>query len=172
LRHHNKLITAAIAMYYQDKLSDRALSEFDFVNIMSYDRTGPWRPHEPGPHSTLTAAEEDINYFGTIRNLPADKMTLGVPFYGYGFGPEVTSPATSMSYAQIISAYPGSEKEDVWHNTEGQSIYYNGIPTITQKTRLALDKASGIMIWQLRGDARGRKSLLKIIYKTSRARKR
>jgi hypothetical protein len=39
-------------------------------------------------------------------------------------------------------------------------MYYNGIPTIKQKTALAKEKASGIMIWQILGDAPGPKSLL------------
>ncbi len=51
LRSHNKLITSAIAIYYKDQLSDKALAQYDFVNVMSYDRTGPWRPEKPGPHA-------------------------------------------------------------------------------------------------------------------------
>ena len=42
-------------------------------------------------------------------------------------------------------------------------MYYNGIPTIKRKTLLAKKEASGIMIWQLSGDARGAKSLLNVI---------
>jgi chitinase len=60
LRAHNKLITAAIAVYYKDALTDKALAQYDFVNIMSYDRTGPWRPEKPGPHSTFTHAVQDL----------------------------------------------------------------------------------------------------------------
>jgi GH18 family chitinase len=45
------------------------------------------------------------------------------------------------------------------------------VPTIKQKTEFAKEKASGIMIWQLEGDARGSKSLLKAIHKTAYANK-
>jgi len=165
LRSHNKLITAAIAVYYKDKLTDRVLSQYDFVNVMSYDRTGPWRPEKPGPHSLYSHAVEDLEYFGTVRKIPADKMTLGVPFYGYGYGPELTSEAISMSYQKITDTFPGAEKADEWKMPDGKILYYNGIPTIKQKTVLAKQKASGIMIWQIRGDARGSKSLLKAINK-------
>jgi chitinase len=41
LRSKNKMITAAIAIYYKDVLTDKAIAQYDFVNIMSYDRTGP-----------------------------------------------------------------------------------------------------------------------------------
>jgi GH18 family chitinase len=166
LRAHNKLLTAAIAIYYKDQLSDRALAQYDFVNVMSYDRTGPWRPEKPGPHAAYEHAVEDLEYFGDVRKIPKEKMTLGVPFYGYGYGPELTSPAISMNFGEIVSSFPGAEHVDQWTREDGKIIYYNGIPTIRKKTELAKQKASGIMIWQVRGDAKGSKSLLKTIDKT------
>lgn len=165
LTKHNKLITAAIAVYYKDQLSDRALAEYDFVNVMSYDRTGPWRPEKPGPHAAFEHAADDLEYFGVARRIPKEKMTLGVPFYGYGYGPELTSPAISMSYRDIVTTFKGAEMVDDWRREDGKIIYYNGIPTIKKKVALAKEKAGGIMIWQVRGDAKGSKSLLKTIKK-------
>jgi chitinase len=165
LRTHNKLITAAIAIYYKDQFTDRALAQYDFVNVMSYDRTGPWRPDKPGPHATYEHAVEDLEYFGTERKIPKDKMTLGVPFYGYGYGPALSSEAISMSYGKIVESFPGSEFADQWTMPDGKIIYYNGLPTIKRKTLLAKDKASGVMIWQVLGDAPKSKSLLKAIHR-------
>ena len=165
LRSHNKIITAAIAVYYKDQLSDNALAQYDFVNVMSYDRTGPWRPEKPGPHAAYEHAVEDLEYFGAVRKIPKEKMTLGVPFYGYGYGPEVTSPAISMNYREIVTAFSGAERVDEWKREDGKIIYYNGLPTIKRKTELAKEKASGIMIWQVLGDAKGGKSLLRAIHK-------
>lgn len=166
LRAHNKLMTAAIAVYYKDQLTDRAMAQYDFVNVMSYDRTGPWRPERPGPHAAYEHAVEDLEYFGSVRGIPKQKMTLGVPFYGYGYGPDLTSPAISMNYGEIVSAFPGSHEVDQWIREDGKILYYNGIPTIKRKTALAKEVAGGIMIWQIRGDARGAKSLLRAIDKT------
>src|SRR5215218_7093471 len=98
LRSRDKMITAAVAIYYKDVISDKALAQYDFVNVMSYDRTGSWNPEKPGPHATYANAAEDLEYFGVQRSIPKEKMVLGVPFYGYGFGPELTSPAISMDY--------------------------------------------------------------------------
>jgi GH18 family chitinase len=98
-------MTAAIAVFYKDALSDKALAQYDFVNIMSYDHTGPWRPQKPGPHSTYQDAVAALDYFGTTRKIPRDKMVLGVPFYGYGFGPELTSPVVTMTYKEISSTF-------------------------------------------------------------------
>jgi GH18 family chitinase len=165
LRKKNKLITAAIAIYYKDQLSDKALAQYDFMNVMSYDRTGPWRPEKPGPHAAYEHAVEDLEYFTVARNIPGKKLTLGVPFYGYGYGPELTSPAISMSYKEIVTTYKGAEQVDEWKRNDGKILYYNGVPTIRRKTQLAKEKAGGVMIWQVRGDAKGQKSLLRTIHK-------
>src|SRR5688572_3784202 len=171
LRSINKMITAAIAVYYKDALSDKALAQYDFVNVMSYDRTGPWRPEKPGPHSTYAHAVEDLEYFGTVRGIPKQKMTLGVPFYGYGYGPLLTSPAISMDYRQILTEFPEAEFSDEFNMPGGKILYYNGITTIKQKTALAKEKASGIMIWQLQGDAQGEHSLLQAINEVASGKK-
>lgn len=163
LKAHRKLMTSAIAVFYKDQLTDRALAQFDFVNIMSYDHTGPWRPERPGPHSTFEHAAEALDYFGNTRHIPKDRMVLGVPFYGYGYGPKLTSAAVTMTYKDIVAAFAGSELVDQWAMPGGKIIYYNGIPTIKRKTSLAREKASGIMIWQILGDAPGDTSLLRAI---------
>jgi len=161
---HKKLVTSAIAVFYKDVLSDKALAQYDFVNVMSYDHTGPWTPAKPGPHSTYEHALADLDYFATVRKIPKNKLVLGVGFYGYAFGPRLDSPASDMTYGEILAAFPGSENADEWPMPGGATIYYNGMSTIKKKTALAKEKASGIMIWQLQGDAPGEKSLLKLIH--------
>jgi GH18 family chitinase len=167
LRRHGKLMTSAIAVFYKDQLTDRALAQYDFVNIMSYDHTGPWRPERPGPHSTFEHAVDALDYFGDVRRIPRDRMVLGVPFYGYGYGPELSSPAVTMTYKDIVATFPGADQVEEWTMPGGKTIYYNGIPTIRRKTRLALEKASGIMIWQILGDAPNDLSLLGAINETA-----
>ena len=164
LKPQGKLLTAAIAVYYKDQFTDLALSKFDFVNIMVYDRTGPWNPERPGPHSLYEHAVEDLTYFGEERRISKERMVLGVPFYGHAFG-RPGERASSMNYRQITAEYPGSEQADEWKLSDGRTIYYNGIPTMKSKTLLAKEKASGVMIWQVLGDAPGKKSLLKAINK-------
>ncbi|MEJ0101016.1 MAG: glycosyl hydrolase family 18 protein [Bacteroidota bacterium] len=156
-----KLLTAALASWNSDLLTDVTLQQYDFINIMSYDKTGPWDTTRPGQHSPFSMVQDDFNYFHNKRNIPAAKLFIGLPFYGYGFGAGV--PA-GMSYKQIIAAYPGSENKDEVTVPGGGTIYYNGIPTIKQKLLFAKNnKAAGIMIWQLLGDSTGSVSLLKTI---------
>lgn len=156
LKLKNKMITAAIATVYKDQFSDKSLAQFDFVNIMSYDRTGPWNPAKPGPHAPYDMAVEDVEYWNKTRGIAKEKLSLGVPFYGYGFGG--TSPE-SISWKNLILNYPGAIQMDEF-NVNGGTIYYNGIPTIRKKTTLALEKTGGIMIWQLLQDDNGSQSLL------------
>lgn len=163
LKPLGKLMTAAIATAYKDKLSDKALQQFDFVNIMSYDRTGPWNPRRPGHHSPYNMAEEDLEYWNKVRLIPKEKLVLGVPFYGYGFG-SADSSVVSMSYKEITAAYPKLTSGDTLILPDHKIMYYNGIATIKKKTQLAIEKAGGVMIWQLLGDAPGENSLLKHIH--------
>ena len=163
LKAKKKLTTSAIAVFYKNQLTDRALKQYDFVNLMSYDHTGPWTPSKPGPHSTYEHAVADLDYFKIDRKIPRKKIVLGVGFYGYGFGPELTSKASSMNYGQIVKTFPGSENSDQITTPNGQIMYYNGVETMKKKAQLAKEKASGIMIWQILGDAQGDQSLLKVI---------
>ena len=160
LKPKNKLLTAAIATAYQSQYSDKALALMDFVNVMSYDKTGPWNPANPGQHSPYDMAVSDLSYWNGTRGIPKAKLNLGVPFYGYGFG---TNAPSSISFGDLVTQYPGSENTDQVTVTGGGIIYYNGIPTIESKTTLALKNAGGIMIWQLMQDAGGSKSLLNAI---------
>ncbi|MGY4386438.1 chitinase [Pedobacter sp. UYP24] len=165
LHRRNLISTAAIAIFYKDQLTETALAQYDFVTLMSYDHTSPDRPNKPGPHSPFDKAVSDLEYFYNVKKVPKEKMVLGVGFYGYGFGPDTTTPGISMTYGQLVAQNPGAELVDQWGLPGGKIIYYNGIPTIKQKTDLAKKEASGIMIWQLLGDAPGDKSLLNAIYK-------
>ncbi|RYF87310.1 MAG: hypothetical protein EOO00_12555 [Chitinophagaceae bacterium] len=161
LKAKNKLMTAALASWNSNLIADSTLQRYDFINIMSYDKTGPWNLNNPGQHSPFSMAENDFNYYHKTRNISAQKLFIGLPFYGYGFGPGAPG---SMNYKEIIRVYPGSELNDSVVVPSGGAIYYNGIPTIRQKVNMAItNQAGGVMIWQLRGDGDGDKSLLKVI---------
>jgi chitinase len=156
LRQNGKMITAAIATAYKDDFTDKALAQFDFVNIMSYDQTGPWNLSKPGPHAPFEMAEQDVDYWNRTRGIAKEKLSVGVPFYGYGFGGKAPE---SMSFKNILAQFPGSESKDQLE-VSGGMLYYNGVPTIKRKTELALEKAGGVMIWQLLQDASDQNSLL------------
>ncbi|MCV9930171.1 glycosyl hydrolase family 18 protein [Flavobacterium sp. LS1R49] len=156
LHANGKQITAALSEGYGGaNVPSSTFAAFDWINIMAYDATGPWAPNSPGQHSPYSMAVNQFNYW-TGRGLPASKAIIGLPFYGYGFG---ASANQGISYANIVNQYPGAENTDQVGNT----IYYNGIPTIKQKTTFAIQNAGGVMIWELSQDAVGSKSLLTAI---------
>ncbi len=159
-----KLVTAALASWNADQIADETLAHYDAIHIMSYDATGPWNPSKTGPHSPYSMATTDFEYFHKTRNIPAERLFIGLPFYGYGFG---EGAPQSVFFRDIVARWPGSEWDDQVALPEGGNIYYNGIPTIRKKTKYAIDNgAGGVMIWQLLQDAEGDKSLLRAIHET------
>lgn len=157
LKPHNKLLTSALTHTNNAaSVPNDAMLLFDFINIMAYDATGPWNPENAGQHSSYDFALESLAYW-TNRGLPKQKAVLGIPFYGYGFGEDFNE---GISFAQLIAKYPGAADRDI----SGNTIYYNGVATIKQKTEHVLNEGyGGIMIWQLAHDASGEQSLLRVI---------
>jgi len=162
LKKRNKLLTCATGSYEGGMVPVSSLPYFDFVNLMSYDAIGPdWG--EPGiEHSSLAYAEAHIAIW-QARGLPREKLVLGVPFYGYGYGSYNQDYEYSDLVAEFGSGVPDSDL--VGKACAGCSyITYNGLKTIKAKTHLALEHGAGIMIWELSQDAAGNHSLLKGIH--------
>ncbi len=141
-----KLITTAVVAY--GSTSEGVLPEtfefFDFVNIMTYDGGAA--------HGTMQQFEDGLAHW-QARGLPPEKTVMGVPFYAAPNG---------AAYAKIVAADPAAAQVDVF-DYYGVTIQYNGIPTIQAKTRIAMEKAGGIMFWTLDHDTQGDLSLLKAI---------
>ena len=168
LKSKGKLTTAAIATWESVQLSDKALACFDFLNVMTYDNTGPWNLKEPGPHSPFSMAVADLDFWTNNRHIIKNKLNLGLPFYGYSFGPDTPR---EFHYRQIVDKYPGAELTDQVNGTPGNIVYYNGIATIKKKTEFALQNAGGVMIWELSEDAVDDRSLLKAVNSAIKAAK-
>ena len=156
---HNKLMTAALpGTYRYPDISDEAMLSYDFINMMVYDLTGPWAPNNPGPHSPYSFAVNAIQYWQN-QGMPADRLTLGVPFYGWDF--TNLNNVVSFTFASMVA-----EDEAYAQLDQVGQAYYNGIPTIKMKTELALEEVAGIMIWELGQDAFNEFSLLTVIDET------
>ncbi len=161
LHSKGKGITAALgATEIHEAISRQAIDAFDFINVMVYDKTGIWRPNDVGPHSPYSYAEEAIVFWTEKWKVPADRITLGVPFYGFDFTP----PARYIDFSEIIEGKPA-----LAYNDSVGMRFYNGIPTIVKKTILAKDKLGGVMIWEIASDASGDLSLLRAIDQTIKA---
>ncbi len=159
LKPQGKLLTAALSQGYGgDNVPSSVFEHFDFVNIMAYDGTGPWDPKTAGPHSSIEFARSNSDYW-LKRGLPKAKAVLGLPFYGYGFGAAYRK--RDYPYSEIVASFPGAEKKD----SVGNTIWYNGIPTIKAKTRYLKEQGlAGVMIWSLDADTNDKRSLLSAIH--------
>jgi len=155
-----KLLTCATASYQGGMIPASSIPYFDYVNVMSYDLVGPSWGQKGAEHSTYAMAASDVELWRN-RGVPQEKLVLGVPFYGYGFG----SYPSDLSYKEILTRFGGdaSKKDLVGEPCACSYITYNGIPTIQAKAQLAVQKAGGVMIWELSQDASGTFSLLKTI---------
>ena len=151
-----KTITAAFpGTYRYNALTDACLNTFDQINLMAYDLTGPWDPNNSGPHSPYYFAEQSINYW-KAQGIPQEKLLLGVPFYGYNFE---SNPVSSFTYAWMVN-----QDTDNAYLDQVDEKYYNGIPTIKDKTALAKEETNGVMIWEIGQDHYDEYSLLKAIW--------
>lgn len=151
MRAQHKLLTAAVVAIGPtgDGVSADVFANVDFLNVMAYDGSDT-------NHSSFRYAEEALDYWSG-RGLPADKMVLGVPFY--------TRP-DEVTYRKLVQTNPAEANVDEF-DYYGSTLYYNGIPTMQQKTELALRQASGMMIWALAYDTGDSTSLLSAIYETA-----
>lgn len=144
----NKLLTSAVVALGAtgEGIPASSFELFDFVNIMAYDGDGT-------NHSSYELAQNAVRYW-LGRGLPATKAVLGVPFY---------SRPIYRPYWKIVEKDPQAAYLDEV-KLLSTAINYNGIPTMQRKTELALEQASGVMIWALNYDSTGETSLLSAIY--------
>ena len=160
LHAKGKTITTALnAVNIHPGVTRESLEAYDFINIMVYDKTGPWRPDTVGSHSPYSYAEDAYAFWTKEKNIAICKLVLGMPFYGHNF-----NPPGSRKFANIV-------EEDISNAYVDQvdQLYYNGIPTIVKKTELAKEKFGGVMFWQLAQDIHNDLSLLRAVDQTLKA---
>lgn len=146
----DKLISTATIAYGDETglgIPKETFDLVDYVNVMTYDGK---------IHGSLTEFEEGLKYW-TARGVPPKKINIGVPFY--------TRPS-EVTFANLVKADPAAAQLNSFSYL-GSVENYNGIPTVKQKTEIAMQQAGGIMFWALDHDAQGEFSLVKVIYQTA-----
>ncbi len=152
LRPQDKKLTAAIVSRHNVHgygIKKQIFKIADWLNIMAYDDDYNSFGGENVPHSPFWLSIKSFDYWEN-RGLPKQKAIMGVPFYGKG-------NHVGLSYKKLLEkgADPYADVYD--------SIYYNGIKTMKEKTKLAIKRGNGIMVWEIMQDTKGRYSLLKAI---------
>ncbi|MBE2221260.1 MAG: glycoside hydrolase family 18 protein [Anaerolineae bacterium] len=141
----DKQLTTAVVSYGAtgEGMLPKTFALYDTINVMTYDGAG---------HGTMQQFNDGLAYW-LDRGVPAEKLVMGIPFY---------SRPGEVPYRKIVAENPEASQLDniEWNNTMEA---YNGIPTVQEKTRLALENAGGIMFWVLDQDTLDDLSLLKAI---------
>lgn len=157
LHGKGKLLTSAVisgvmpngTIYYDAAAhTDAVLEAVDWIHVMAYDGG------DGSAHSTYEYATSSAAYWVYYRGLSAEKVVIGVPFYG--------RPSWA-TYETLLAADPEAANNDTTVYN-GMTVWYNGMETIRKKTEFAYDNLGGIMIWELSQDTTDlEKSLLTAI---------
>jgi len=157
LHSENKEMTAAVSSWFGNKITDKAIQAFDFINVMAYDLHNPGGSAQPVQSSSVAEATQEVEYW-VGRGLAKDKAVYGVPFYGYRWN---GAKSEAMTYADILQQNAAAATQDQL-DLAGSTVYLNSRATIIEKAKLA-KTYGGIMVWELGQDAAGEASLLKAI---------
>jgi GH18 family chitinase len=140
-----KLVSCATAKYIQASMPQATLLSFDYISLMVY--------------SNLKDAQDALNFFVNVKQVPASKVVLGVGFYGEG------RSGVDADYVDILAAYPNAWRVDTVGGgalQNGLVLNYAGEDTMGKEAKLA-GQYGGMMVWQLLGDAAAPHSLMDVI---------
>jgi chitinase len=166
----------------------------DWINLMTYDFHGSWSEltnfNAPlYPSSKDPTKDETIRKYFNVdaavkayraAGVPADKIVLGVPFYGRGWGgvknindglyqphaknsPPGTWEAGVFDYKDLAANYIGKKGKRFWHDEAkvpwyfdekaGLMISYDDPESIKLKAEyIVSEKLGGAMFWELSAD--------------------
>jgi chitinase len=157
----------------------------DTVNLMAYDYYEPADEGTTGHNAPLFTNPADPQHVSANRSVqeyeqagvPADKIVLGVPFYGHAWGevpakdnglfqPGKPAPGAYANYANITANMLGHGYTRYWDSDSAVPYLYNPAAkifvsyddpqSITLKAAYAVDhKLAGIMFWDYSGDPSG-----------------
>jgi chitinase len=156
--------------------------QVDFINLMTYSFAGPWSGHSghnanldpPSSFSDSSGLSVAANVRQIIERygVPAQKLTLGLPFYGIQFSTDRLGQAFpararykggELNYTQIERLSHSSEYAASWdegaaapyllRKTGGHTLSFDDPRSIAEKCAFASKLGlAGVMIWYLGAD--------------------
>lgn len=150
LKARGKLLTVATASYEGGMIPVASVPYFDLVMPMSYDAIGPSWGVPGSEHSTYAQAETDIALW-LGRGVARERLALGVPFYGYGFGKSAPGGGFNTLFAAHGDAVLTADL--IGTACAGcDYITFNSPATLKRKAELARRRAGGVMVWEMTQD--------------------
>jgi chitinase len=167
---------------------DRIHPHLDAINLMSYDLHGSWEqrtnfqaalyPAAADPDRALGFTTDEAVALWLDRGTPAQKLVVGLPFYGRGWSGVAAGSADGL-YQSATSAAPATHEAGIedyevlaalgadfapFRHDEAQAFWvynasagvfwtYDDPMSIANKTRYARERGlAGVMFWELSGD--------------------
>ncbi len=163
---------------------DFLLETMDWINVMTYDFTGDWTNYA-GHHSPLFASskqpdrgggpsstESTMKYLLNERGLPADRLAVGIPLYGRGFGvgepyaltkgaKKTGIPRGDYKNLHALAGQPGwtrqwdDETKNPWLVSRDRQVVvgYDDARSVALKTEWAMKQGfRGVFFWQIAAD--------------------
>jgi chitinase len=158
------------------------LETMDWINVMTYDFTGDWTNYA-GHHSPLFASskqpggsarstEMTMKYLLEERGLPADRLAVGIPLYGRGFGvaepyaPTKGAKKTGIPRGDYKNLHPlanqqgwtrkwDDETKNPWLVSSDRAVVvgYDDAESVALKTEWAMKQGfRGVFFWQIAAD--------------------
>ncbi|KAL9118258.1 MAG: hypothetical protein Q9187_005199 [Circinaria calcarea] len=174
-----------------------SVEQVDWVNVMSYDLHGVWDANNPIgsqvlAHTNLTEIKEALDLFWR-NDVPADKIVMGLGFYGRSFqlvDPSCSTPGCgfkggaapgdctdssgTLSYKEIVDIIRKYKLTPFYDKTNAvkyitwksdQWVSFDDKETIQQKITFANDQGlGGLLIWALDLDTPDLDALQAVIY--------
>lgn len=171
-------MAAGVSSDYLKKIQPQQAAEYtDYIFLMAYDLHGPWdryadlnapldRPLENSPQYKLSVKEGLENWLAA--GVKAEKLVLGMPFYGYVYEGasklyDTYRSAKSVSFDQVKRDY--LKEGSLLRHPEGKVPYligpnfllsYEDEASVTEKAKLAKEqKLAGVGVWALAQDREG-----------------
>lgn len=174
---------AANTSYLQKIEPSKVAALVDHIFLMAYDMHGPWDSYADLNAPLYTPSAASPQYRGSVDSavaayrkagVPAKKLVLGMPLYGYRYtgvqesGNGLYSPfssAASISYTQVVSTYLNQPGYTRWVHPEakvpvisgnGVFISYEDADSMAAKGAYARAQGlGGVGFWELSHDSSG-----------------
>jgi chitinase len=178
-------IASADREYFDHTEMDKLHVHLDWINVMTYDFFNSLTPitgHHAGLYAAALVGPNDRNADASIRQhlaagIPADKLVLGVPFYGRGFaGVKPLHKGVNQPYERFEAAHPYAELVEkfiarqgfvrewderaqapfLWNAATRAFITYEDPQSIALKAGyVKAQRLGGMMFWELSQDRDG-----------------
>ena len=153
LKTKNKELTAALngawsvtgSPEVSKLITQKCLESFSFINVMAYDINNE-------NHSPLWFSETSIDYW-LNRGVEAEDIVLGMPLY---------ARPSWQQYRHLVEMNSDYAFND-YAPTLPLASYYNGMNTLKEKTKIAMIKAGGVMLFDVNEDTSDQYSIVSMI---------